>query len=66
MEDSCNPFAKTKMQSFRIYSLMIPAVLLVFILESIYVFMTIPESLGTALTMKGPFPKAKLDSLLGK
>ena len=45
---------------------MIPAVLLVFILESVYVFMTIPDSLGTALTMSGPFPKAKLHSLLGK
>ena len=66
MLDSCSPFANSKLQSFRAYSLLIPAVLLVFILESIYVFASIPESLGTALTMKGPFPKAKLDSLLGK
>jgi len=45
---------------------MIPAVLLVFILESIFIISTIPDSLGTALTMMGPFPKAKVDSLLGK
>jgi len=32
---------------------------MVLILESVYVFMSVPESLGTALTTMGPFPKVK-------
>uniref|UniRef100_A0A6C0K4M3 Uncharacterized protein n=1 Tax=viral metagenome TaxID=1070528 RepID=A0A6C0K4M3_9ZZZZ len=59
MEDTCNPYAKLKLQPYRIYSILIPIVGLIFILESVFVFMSIPESLGNALTLKGPFPQLK-------
>ena len=59
MEDTCNPYAKLQLQPYRIYSIIIPLIVMVLILESVYVSMSVPESLGTALTTMGPFPKVK-------
>jgi len=59
MEDTCNPFAKLRLQPYRIYSILIPMVVFILILESVFVFMSIPESIGNALTTMGPFPQVK-------
>jgi len=64
MDDSCNPFLKVKSHPYRIYSVVIPTVILIFILESVYVFLSIPATLGTALTTLGPFSNPKVKSLL--
>ena len=64
--DSCNPFAKLKLQSYRIYSILIPLVCMALVLEGIFVFMSIPATLGSALTISGPFPKAATSALLEK
>ena len=52
MSDSCNP--KFKIYDFRIYSLLIPAVLILFALECIYVFMIVPSNIGRAVDTQGP------------
>ena len=57
--DSCKPFSKAKLQSYRIYSILIPVVLMFFVLECIYVFMSIPSSsIGNAISTIGPYSTA--------
>ena len=57
--DSCTPFSKRKLQTYRIYSILIPVVFMLFVLECIYVFMSIPSSsLGNAMTTMGPYSSA--------
>lgn len=53
--DSCNPFLKTNLHSYRIYTVLLPILVMIFVLESIFVFMSIPVSLGTAVTTSGPY-----------
>jgi hypothetical protein len=57
--DSCTPLSKLKWQSYRVYSILIPMVLMVFALECIYVFMSVPSSsIGNAMTAMGPYSSA--------
>jgi hypothetical protein len=58
MNDTCNPNANLKQQPYRIYSILLPAVLLLFVLEAVFVFMSIP-SLGSAATLVGPYNISK-------
>ena len=60
MEDTCKPKAAQKLQAYRIYTIIVPAILMIFVLESVYVFMSIPATLGTALSIKGPFTMSGL------
>jgi hypothetical protein len=55
MEDTCKPKSAQTLQAYRIYTIIVPALLMIFILECVYVFMSIPATLGTALSIKGPF-----------
>ncbi len=52
--DSCNPFLNKRLHTYKIYSILLPILIIIFVLESIYIFMTIPVSLGTAITTSGP------------
>jgi len=67
MADSCNPKRNFKLHDFRIYSILIPFVLMLLVLESIYVFMIIPSSkLGTAETIMGAFKSGPIQKVLTK
>jgi hypothetical protein len=57
MEDTCSPGKNKVTQSFRIYSILIPCLVGILILEIIYIVLNIPTStLGNALTIKGSLP----------
>ena len=55
-DDSCSPKSNLTLKSFRIYSILIPILTFILILEAIFVFMTIPDTLGSAVTIKGKLP----------
>ena len=55
MEDSCVPVKKV-LTGHRIYSLLIPSLLLILFIEFFYIMFKYPDSLGSALTIKGPLP----------
>ena len=52
--DSCNPLVNKRLHTYRVYTVLLPVLVMVFVLECIYVFMTVPVSLGTAVTTTGP------------
>lgn len=54
--DSCNPMSNLTLKSFRIYSIVFPVIIFILILEGIFVFMAIPDTLGSAVTVKGKLP----------
>lgn len=56
MADSCQPNKNVKLQSFRIYSILLPCLIFIFMVECIFVFMSIPQNLGNALTITGKLP----------
>jgi hypothetical protein len=56
MEDTCTPGKNKSIQTYRIYSIVIPAVILTVIIEAFYVIGNIPGNLGSALTIKGSLP----------
>jgi hypothetical protein len=58
--DTCNPNLKLKFQTYKIYSIIIPMLLMALVLEVIFIFMSIPTSIGNALTTAGPFPTSKV------
>ena len=54
--DSCQPMKALKLKTFRIYSIIIPVLVFILIIEAVFVFMSIPETLGNALSIKGKLP----------
>ena len=56
MEDSCAPTRNLTLNSFRIYTILIPTLIFILLLESVFVFMSIPETLGNSLSIKGKLP----------
>ena len=54
--DSCQPNKNKSLKSFRIYSIVVPTLIFTVILEAIFVFMAIPQTLGNALTITGKLP----------
>jgi hypothetical protein len=56
MEDTCSPGKNRSLQTHRIYSIIMPSVLGLLILEGIYIIANIPGNLGSALTIKGSLP----------
>lgn len=56
MADTCRPPEKAAMNTIRIYYALIPALLFIFALEAVYVIVSIPDNLGTALSTVGRFP----------
>lgn len=56
ISDTCSPDKNKTLQSYRIYTILIPIVLGVFILEAIFIIIFIPESLGSVKSIKGSAP----------
>ena len=56
MEDTCTPGKNKSIQTYRIYSIVIPAVILTLILEAFYVIGNIAGNLGSASTINGSLP----------
>jgi hypothetical protein len=52
MEDTCSPGKNRQLQSYRIYSLVIPATLALLFLEAVYIISHIPGNLGSISTIK--------------
>jgi hypothetical protein len=61
MEDTCLPERNKVLYNFRVYSIVFPICLVILFLETIFIFASLSSgdstSLGTALTLSGPFPK---------
>jgi hypothetical protein len=56
MEDTCSPGKNKKLQTYRIYSIVMPSILGLLIMEGVYIIASIPGNLGSALTIKGSLP----------
>jgi hypothetical protein len=52
MKDTCTPANNFTLKTYRIYSIIIPALIFILIIEAIYVFMKLPSTFGSATTMK--------------
>jgi len=58
MEDTCSPGRNKVTHTFRIYSIVIPIVCAILLLEIIYVIASVPSGeIGSALTIHGSLPK---------
>ena len=55
MADSCVP-AATVINIQRIYSSLIPALLIILFLEFCFIMFSYPDSLGSVFSVKGPLP----------
>lgn len=53
--DTCRPNVRLPLQSYRIYSILFPIVIGLFMLECIYVFVRIPSNIGDSNTILGPY-----------
>jgi hypothetical protein len=56
MEDTCNPKPSLQINAFRIWSIIIPTMLFILMVECLFVFSMIPDSIGNALTLTGKLP----------
>lgn len=56
MEDTCSPGKNKSLQTYRIYSIVMPSVVALLILEGVYILGNIPGNLGSAFTIKGSLP----------
>lgn len=54
--DTCSPQKNKTLHVYRVYTILIPIVLAIFILEVIFIFIFIPNTLGSSLTIKGSLP----------
>jgi len=62
--DTCSPEKNKTLQVYRVYTILIPVILAVFLLELIFILIFIPDTLGSSLTIKGSLPD--LSSLVKK
>lgn len=58
--DTCNPNVKKTLYTYKFYGVILPTLLMTLLLEVVFVFMSIPTSIGNALTTAGPFPTSKV------
>ena len=54
--DTCTPMRNLTLKSFRIYSIVIPTLVFFLMIEGVFIFMTLPSSFGSAVTMKTTLP----------
>ena len=57
MEDTCNPGKNKVLQSYRIYTIVIPCAVVIFILEAAYVLSNIPGNIGSSMSLKATLPQ---------
>jgi hypothetical protein len=56
--DTCSPNnGPNAFQTYRIYTTLIPVLLVFLVLECIFIIANIPGTLGTSLTIKGSLPQ---------
>jgi len=60
MPDTCSPLIGLKLHIYKFYSIILPALLMFLVLEIVFVFMTIPTSIGNVLATAGPFSTSKV------
>ena len=51
--DTCNPQPSVSLNTFRFWSIVFPVIGLIFMGECVFVFMSIPDVVGSALTITG-------------
>lgn len=51
MSDSCKPLKGLKLNSFRIYSIIIPTLLFILAIEAVMIFASLPTTMGSALSV---------------
>ena len=56
MQDTCSPTRNLTLKSFRIYSILVPSLLFILAVEGIMIFMRLPSTFGSAITMKSTLP----------
>ena len=59
MPDTCNPLNNIVFQTYKIYNIFIPILLMILVLEIVFVFMGIPTSIGTVIATAGSFSTSK-------
>lgn len=52
MEDTCSPGKNRQLQTYRIYSIVIPSALALLFVEAVYIISHIPGNLGSISTIK--------------
>jgi hypothetical protein len=57
LQDSCQPTKNQSLKTFRIYSIVVPSLFFILAVETVYIFMNVPGSLGNAHTVIGKLPK---------
>jgi hypothetical protein len=55
-KDTCSA-AKGNLQTYKIYSIVVPIVVIIFIMEAAYVIYKIPGNIGSSMTIKGIVPQ---------
>lgn len=55
--DSCSPSSNASLNAYRVYSLVVPAAVLLLIAEGVYIFMKLPSNFGTSSTVHGALPQ---------
>ena len=58
--DTCNPEANFKFSSYKFYNTILPALVMFFILEVVFIFISIPTSIGSIVAAAGPFSTSKV------
>ena len=57
MGDSCQPNKNRSLNSFRFYSIVVPCLLFILAIETFYIFMYYPGTLGNATMVLGKMTK---------
>jgi hypothetical protein len=60
LPDTCNPLNNITYQTYKIYNIFIPVLLMMLVLEIAFVFMAIPTSIGTIIATAGSFSTSKV------
>jgi hypothetical protein len=55
-KDTCSS-AKGSLQTYKIYSIIVPIIVIIFILEAAYVIYRIPGNIGSSMSISGLLPK---------
>lgn len=61
--DTCTPMRNLTLKSYRIYSILVPSLVFFLMVEGVMIFMTLPSSFGSAVTMKSSLPMKNIGKL---
>jgi hypothetical protein len=57
LEDSCNPNSNPSLHTYRIFTILVPCLLFILVIEIVWIFITYPQSIGNAYTIVGNLKK---------